>query len=308
VGLSISIVIPTHNRKQILAQTLRRLKTQVEDMSDAVEIVVVDDGSIDDTATLVQSFVHAWDIPLHYEYQVSRGPAAARNRGLRVARGRWVLFIGDDIYAGSGLLKRHLYTHESLHSQPKIAVLGRVVWDPSLNVSPFMRWWGDYRLNYPRQRKPRFVEPWRFYTCNVSVDRNFILSHGGFDPSFSAAALEDTELAWRLSSQGLRIYYDPEALAYHHHPTDLHAACRQMEVVGRSASTFRERTGRPALSYKWRLMACTPWMSPTVMRPLMQWAEQWQDRFAFPFVWISLLTYSFLVGCGRKPRLDSNNG
>jgi hypothetical protein len=48
-------------------------------------------------------------------------------------------------------------------------------------------------------------------------------------------------------------------------------------------------------------------MTPAVMRPLMLQAEQWQDRFACPILWASLLTYSFLVGCGRKPPLDNND-
>jgi len=305
--LKLSVVIPTYNRAQALAQALKHLKPQVEDMHGAAEVVVVDDGSVDNTGKLMQSLLQSWDIPLRYEYQPNRGPAAARNQGLRKAQGRWVLFMGDDIYARPGLLKRHLREHERLYPQPTVAVLGRVVWDTSLDLSPFMRWWGSRRLSYPRRQQPGFVEVWRFYTCNVSVHREFILSHGGFDPAFRSAALEDTELAWRLSSQGFRVYYDPQALAYHHHPTDLRGACRQMETVGKAASTFREKTGRPVLSWKWRLMARGPWMTPDVIRPLMRWAEQWQDRLACPILWASLLTYSFLVGCGCKPALDGKD-
>lgn len=302
MALKLSVVIPTYNRAPTLRQSLALLAPQARELGDAVEIIVVDDGSDDDTAAVVTA--SAADYAVRYEYQGNRGPAAARNKGMQLARGEWILFLGDDIYAQPGLLQRHLYVHEHLQPGATVAVLGLVTWDPALEISPFMAWWGQRRLPYPRSLEPSFVENWRFYTCNVSAQRDFMLSQGGFDEAFPDAAFEDTEFALRLSKQGLRIYFCPQALAYHHHPTDLAGARRQMETAGRSCALFYGKTNLPGMPRSWRWIGRGPWMRPALINPLTKLAERWQHRCACPPLWNLVLAYSFLVGRGLKPRLD----
>jgi GT2 family glycosyltransferase len=164
-----------------------------------------------------------------------------------------------------------------------------------------MRWWGNQRLRFPKSLKPGFVETWRFYTCNVSAKREFLLSHGGFDEAFPSAALEDTELSFRLNKHGLKLFFLPQALAYHHHPIDLDSACRQMEAVGRSADHFYHKTSHPGIPKSWWLASRGPWMTPALINPLKTLAERWQYRFSCPPLWLIVLTYSYLVGRGLKP-------
>jgi glycosyltransferase involved in cell wall biosynthesis len=301
MSIKLSVVIPTYNRAQTLHQALALLAPQAESLSDSAEIIVIDDGSNDDTALVVANSAAGYPVPLLYEYQVNRGPASARNKGVEIARGEKILFLGDDIYAQPGLLQGHLHAYEHLQPDTNLAVLGYVTWNPDLSISPFMQWWGRQRLRYPPSLEPGFVETWRFYTCNVSLHRNFMLSVGGFDEAFREAAYEDTEFAFRLSKHGLRLYFFPQALGYHHHLTDLSEVCQQMESAGKSFDLFYSKTHYPGMPWSWRLISKGPWMTPALVRPLMQVANHCQYRFSSPLLWILVLAYSFLVGRGLKP-------
>lgn len=87
--MKFSVVIPTYNRAATLRQTLTALMAQ--DYPD-YEIIVVDDGSTDDTRAMI-----AREFPqVRYIYQQNRGPAAARNRGIAHARGEIIAFTDDD--------------------------------------------------------------------------------------------------------------------------------------------------------------------------------------------------------------------
>jgi len=84
----ISVVIPTRNRASSLVQTIDALQAQTYPFH---EILVVDDGSTDQTATAMQRITG-----IRYIHQPSRGPAAARNRGSREAQGDILAYTDDD--------------------------------------------------------------------------------------------------------------------------------------------------------------------------------------------------------------------
>jgi GT2 family glycosyltransferase len=76
-----------------------------------------------------------------------------------------------------------------------------------------------------------------FYTSNISVDR-CVLGDEPFDTSFPAAAWEDTELAFRLDSFGLKIRYNANAVTRHHHPMTVDSFARRQYTVGHSGAIF----------------------------------------------------------------------
>lgn len=84
-----SVVIPTYNQAQFIARALESVLRQADDQT---EIVVVDDGSTDNTGKVVASVAG----PISYVRTVNRGPAAARNRGVKESRGEFVLFLDSD--------------------------------------------------------------------------------------------------------------------------------------------------------------------------------------------------------------------
>ena len=105
----ISIVVPTYNRGQVIAQCIQNLKEQT--YSD-LEIIVVDDGSTDNTAdimeTLTDSVVH------YYRMEKNQGACAARNRGVELAAGNYIAFQdSDDLWKNDKLEKQMKYLLEN---------------------------------------------------------------------------------------------------------------------------------------------------------------------------------------------------
>ncbi|MDP9022181.1 MAG: glycosyltransferase [Actinomycetota bacterium] len=101
--IDVSVVVPTRNRSQLLATTLRSVLRQ---RGVALELIVVDEASSDDTAQVVAAFEDARTRVIHHA--VARGPNAARNRGGFDARGEWVAFIDDDDLWAPDKLARQL--------------------------------------------------------------------------------------------------------------------------------------------------------------------------------------------------------
>lgn len=247
LGCRVSVVIPTHNRRTLLARCLDALARQ-SILPEEFEVVVVDDGSTDGTAEWLES--RRYPFPLRSLRQANQGPGAARNAGVEHARGELVLFLGDDIIAHEHLLEEHLLAHAE-HPEPEAAVLGHVDWPPWLRVSPVMRYvCGEDTRQFAYHYIPHLprLDFRFFYTSNVSLKRRFLLEAFAagirFDPCFRHAALEDTELAYRLQARGLTLHYRSGALAYHDHPMDLEGFARREERVGEMAVVFYRKHPR----------------------------------------------------------------
>src|SRR2546425_9508721 len=90
-----TIVIPTHNRSDALIETLEALSASAA-LDGGWEAVVVDDGSTDDTSVVIPRRIESHRSLIRYLRQDNHGAAAARNRGGREARGRFLIFIDND--------------------------------------------------------------------------------------------------------------------------------------------------------------------------------------------------------------------
>lgn len=92
--LPISVIIPTFNRARFLK---RAIESVLRQSADCGEIIVVDDGSTDDTLSVVKAFDALEQVPLRYLFnKVNLGPAAARNRGIRHAKYDIIAFLDSD--------------------------------------------------------------------------------------------------------------------------------------------------------------------------------------------------------------------
>ena len=103
--IEISVIIPTYNRAQQLRICLDALSSQTQPDAD-FEVVVVDDGSTDTTSTLLETLKTPYT--LRFLKQEHSGQQNARNRGAQAARGRYCLFLDDDIVADPNLVTEHL--------------------------------------------------------------------------------------------------------------------------------------------------------------------------------------------------------
>lgn len=229
----ISVVIATHNRKQILRRTLFSLLDQSLKPGD-YEILVADDGSSDGTDEVMRlDFSGDLPTPISYLRQPNKGPGAARNLGIKNAAGDLILFMNDDMSPDQRLLKIHLDEHLA-RPDAEVAVLGRVAWSGEQPISPLMRWLdrGGPLFAFHRIRG-KTEAPWHFFvTANVSLKRQFLSEVGPFDENFREAH-DDTEFAWRAKKKGMRLIYREDALAYHHHPLTFVEMTRKMDLVGR---------------------------------------------------------------------------
>jgi glycosyltransferase involved in cell wall biosynthesis len=230
-----SVVIPTYRRPETLFPVLDALARQADPPE--FEVVVVDDGSGDDTPARLSAYRPPY--PFRFFSQANGGPASARNRGVREARGRIVLFLGDDTVPEPPLLAVHGKTHATPRPHP-IAVLGYTTWPQDLRVSPFLHQINEYGLQfgYGLIRDPEQVPFNFFYTSNVSLPRELLLEAGLFDTSFPHAAWEDIEVAYRLMQRGMRMLYRPEAVARHHHDITFASFRRRQEKAGEAAAIF----------------------------------------------------------------------
>ena len=233
--MNFSVVIPTFRRPETLFPVLDALAAQAE--PPPFEVVVVDDGSGDETPARLAAFRPPY--PFRFFSQPNGGPASARNRGVREATGDVVLFLGDDTVPEPPLLAVHSRAHSERRPYP-IAVLGYTTWPQELAVSPFLHHINEYGLQfgYGLIRDPEQVPFNFFYTSNVSLPRRLLLEAGLFDTSFPHAAWEDIEVAYRLMQQGMRMLYRPAAVARHHHDITFASFRRRQEKAGEAAAIF----------------------------------------------------------------------
>jgi len=233
-----SVVIPTFNRAEILAMTLQSLSRQ--EAPPSFEVIVVDDGSADETPALVSGLQDGYPVPLHYLFQPNRKQGAARNLGTWSASGALLLFLGDDIVPTARFLAEHAECHARHGSDPQVVVIGYTTWPDSFQKTRFLDYIGEHgwQFGFSLISDPDDIPFNFFYTSNISMSRRFFLESGGFDEEFREYGWEDMELSLRLRERDMRLVYAPEARAFHHHPTDLRSFVRRQERVGRSAWNF----------------------------------------------------------------------
>jgi len=215
---AISVVVPTHERRETLARVLRAWSDQTPGELQ-FEVVIVDDGSKDGTAEWLAT-ARFDRFALRTAGQENRGPAAARNRALELASGDLVLFSGDDIEPAPSLLAEHLAAHREAGDR-RVAIVGRIDWPEQLGTTATMRHItgrGAQQFSFHYMNDGAEYDFRHFYTSNVSVSRWLLAQEpAGFSTAFPHAAFEDAELAFRLVRHGMRIRYRSAAQAWHWH-------------------------------------------------------------------------------------------
>ncbi len=236
--LQLSVIIPTFNRREMLFRCLDHLEKQTMPR-DTYEILVIDDHSPDDTPQKMAERVQALggDLLRFFRQEKNGGPSAARNRGIREARGEWLLFLDDDILVAPNTLELHLNAHREQPGE-NVAVLGITRVAPGTPITPLMRYMLESGksplIDSSRIQDPNNV-PFGFFQTNTSVARNFLLAHGFFDEELRFAYGEDTELAYRLQKHGLRIVFRKNIVVDHYGILSYHYARRRAHIAGKVA-------------------------------------------------------------------------
>lgn len=239
-----SVIIPTYNRANLLRYTLESL-TRQSLHRDQFEVLVVDDGSSDDTADIVGGYRER--LNLKYFFQPDEGwrTAKARNVGIRHARADVCVFIDSGVLLHSGCLEAHVASH---HSDPlPVAVCGYVYGfyldrrgaralaqdidpddpDGTIGVMTEKGIDLDVREMFYEKYTDNFHDlpaPWSiFWTCNVSVRTSQVRAIGAFDEAFKSWGGEDLDLGYRLHRDGAKFIVNRQASAIHYpHDKDFH--------------------------------------------------------------------------------------
>ena len=212
--------MPTFNRVEAIGLTLEHLAAQTLPMSE-FEVVVVDDGSTDDTEEYVTQ--RSWAFELNYHRRNNSGAATTRNFGVAQSRAPLILFLDSDVVADSRLLELHVESHRGLEDR---LIVGRVKPWPE----PSRPWYeqvvyAEGGMDYGDTA--RSVPFYMTLGGNFSIARGVFDAVGGYNQSFPAAGCEETEFAYRAEQAGFSLWYQPEAIGYHNHPRSLYQRCQQ---------------------------------------------------------------------------------
>jgi len=239
----ISVIIPTYNRIEKLLKVLRSLETQDLDRT-LFEVIVVDDGSTDSTDTDLRRFMRETPLKMKRFKQANKKPGAARNLGFKHASMPLIAFIGDDTIPKSDFLREHLSFHRQNNRNGKDGLVGYTTWPEDIRTTPFMKYIGEYGYQFGYSLiNGNGPLPFNFfYTSNISIPKVLLddLEYL-FDEDFETAGWEDIALGYRLENRGMRLFYNPSAIAYHDHPVDIPSFCERQFKVGKASRVFIEK-------------------------------------------------------------------
>jgi O-antigen biosynthesis protein len=252
----VSVVVCTYNGSRTLAGCLDGLtRLRYPDY----EIIVVDDGSTDDSSAIAS----------RYDVRLIRTPnqglSAARNVGARVATGEIVAYIDDDAWPDPDWL---LHISATLSSGEYAGVGGP-------NIPP-----GDDGLiaacvaNAPGGPVHVLLsdrEAEHIPGCNMAFDRQKLLDVGGFDPEFRVAG-DDVDLCWRLQARGWKLGFSPAAVVWHRRRNSARAYFRQQRGYGRAEALLERKWPE-----KYNAAGHVAW-GGRIYAPYMSWLSSRQGR------------------------------
>jgi len=226
-----SLIIPTFNRYASLRKCLSSI-LQLNDKLSDVEIIVVDDGSSDDTEEIVIYFKEKFNQFVYYS-QKNKGPAAARNKGAELSKGEYIIFIDDDCTVTENWLssvKKFYYVNPEASG-----VGGKIINIVKNDFSEFSQRFGDFLVSCSKEKN---MEVEYIVSCNSSFKKNDFLEIKGFDEKFIWAGAEDRDLCLKLKERGHKIYFDDDIVAYNNCELNLIKFFKQHVTYGKSAAHF----------------------------------------------------------------------
>jgi len=208
----ISLIICTRNRSSSLRRCLEYIKC-LESPGDW-ELVVVNNGSSDDTAELLKSFREEVPFRVVMVEEPKSGLGRARNAGIAATTGEILAFTDDDCYVSPDFLKQIV----EVFKNDKVGYMGgRVLLYDAGDSPETIRTETEIRLIEPHS----FIRAGELHGANMAVRKSLVAKIGAFDPQFGAGAQfpsgEDVDFQARASASGATGIYHPGPLVWHHH-------------------------------------------------------------------------------------------
>jgi GT2 family glycosyltransferase len=234
----VSVVCCSFNGEATIRDTLEHLARL--DYPD-YEVIVVDDGSTDATASIARSYgAQVVSTP-------NQGLSAARNVGLRAATGSIVAYIDDDAYPDPGWLA---FLVRAFQEGGYCGVGGPNLLPPE--DGPIAECVGN-APGGPCHVLLSDREAEHIPGCNMAFERRWLERVGGFDPVFRAAG-DDVDLCWRLQEAGGRLGFHPAAVVWHHRRSSLRRYWKQQVGYGKAEALLARKWPQ-----KYNSAAHIPW-------------------------------------------------
>lgn len=221
--IELSVIIPTYNRSEMLIDVLSGLLSQDADPA-RFEVIVLDDGSTDDTASIVGTYERG-ALTLRYVHQENAGLNNARNHAARVAEGPLLAYLDDDVRVPPDYVSQVLAAFEA--NPDADAMAGRILLDLEASPPPWLT--GGLRLylsEFDRGDTPEVLSPPEYPRgANFAVRADTLERLGGFHPLLdrrggSLISGGEQELFQRLHAAGGVIVSWPAAWVHHRVPAE----------------------------------------------------------------------------------------
>lgn len=204
----ISVIVPSYNSEKTIDKTIEALLKQNYPKKN-YEIIVVDDGSTDNTERVVKKFEH-----VKFFKQKHKGPAAARNLGAKISKGNIILFTDADCIPDKNWIKNMV---EPFKDKNVAGVSG--TYKTSNKDSLLARFIGyDIKFKHEYMKKKKLID--FVGTFSAGYRKLIFKKELGFDTSFPMASGEDPELSYRIA-KNYKIIFQPSAFVWHPHPDNL---------------------------------------------------------------------------------------
>lgn len=231
----VSIVIPTHNRKESLLRSLKALERQTYPL-ELIEVIILADGCTDDTVEVLRETKTSFSLQIIE--QGWKGAAAARNKGAEQASGIIFIFLDDDIEASPTLVEAHVRAHQEEFERVVVGYLPPIVYEKNPFSGPKIRAWWEAAFNALRHTSYRFNYK-SLTSGNFSIKKEVFFRVNGFNTEFKCQ--EDYELGLRLILEGLQFHFEELAMGYHHEMTDLNKSMKRKYDEGKAALLFSRK-------------------------------------------------------------------
>lgn len=212
----ISIIIPMFNAEKTIIQTLRGLENQtINDF----EVIVVDDGSADNSSKLVTEFKNESELSVKLIHQENSGPAKARNLGVEHSEGDIIIFLDSDCIPTENWIEEMIKTLDG-------KIVGCNCGYKVKNKESLVARYVDYEIAKRHEKLiGKTVDTIGSYSASFFKD--IFTKAGGFNTEYPIASGEDFDLAFNIRKMGYGLVFTGKIFVYHYHPDSLRKYLKQ---------------------------------------------------------------------------------
>ena len=217
--LQASVIIPTFNQSRRLRRCINGVLNQSISRKN-YEVIVVNDGSVDDTDIVLNKFKSEHGI-IYVKNKVNSGLSTTRNKGINIAKSDILIFIDSDIIVDFYFIEKNLKYHEKFN-QDSLAIIGNLSTAPEyIDGSNFSKYVESRNLGSRSKRDKKHLNylnlPCRYFSGGLcSVKKISMLDAGAYNIKYRFWGSEDVDMGYRLKKIGVKFVFRHDVKGIHH--------------------------------------------------------------------------------------------